>query len=1306
MTTNWQQPPGGPLPAQSNNQKKGKRFAILAVLLVVIAGLAAGAGMFMANRDSNTAADDARYVLTETVATEPVFEARYARGSDPFFPLEVQLVAFQEEQEEGIRDVAGQLLEGAERGQEVEVPAFDVAALDEAVKTGLYGGTEENTCDPERLISFLYANPDLGEAWAKVQGIEFVEIADYIRSLEVRILAEPTNVLNHGFNPDSGAAYEIDAILDAGTAVLVDSNGDVRTRCYCGNPIKPKPPEHMPPRCVVWLENIYVEPAGVERRESAVRDVLLTGRETTVGGAVWVEVKWGTDDNERGWVRSDNLRKHYCPPEQIKWQCPGPGVVAVWEKPDNTKQVGWHTGTLQTTAGNTGIFGPVQPVGGPNPTIINDFLLIHFKQAAPSVQNSAWVHSIDLAQNGEDCFRIAACVNTEGPVWSRAGGAIHSNGGVMRVEFTGRFVTDFVTHAEVRLLEEGGTSGWISNFYTPLDDEDCGNEVIYECVTDPGSGGAFVYENSTGPTHVGHIYNAEVNITGSVQDGRVPVDMATPGGPSGWIDENLFTADIARCIPYFECYTTTAPAFAEFATEGAMIGHQGPSLIGVVGKLAHGQGADMNTYVRIEVGGSRYWILEANLLPVLGDGDDCGPLKIPTEEKCPTYGWPVKDRLEAPRLEELTDLRLSGALEALLVTDDAERSPTITECCVTALFEAPDTGMPVAGLVFPVQVTMIGSVNVDNGGVNEVWFVADTGDYFMGIHVVFLGDCAVSECPAPVVTQSLVHGLSNEQPQGVLTRVEEPRTYYPESSFGADCCISGAFTGIDTGLETAGPWPREVDVFSGPHAPAPGWYMTADGDWFASTQVLSSAACEMIECPNPMIPGFYDKGDLLRDTEETIALASLNLGDTAECCAEGTLYGGPGFDPDIVGTPLTEPTSVIVVAIEGEWYQVVVDGIVAWIHVSQFVDLGDCDGGYLPCNYLQDVIDKLGQELQRVGDCCISQRVRTVNPAEAGPGDWVTIDPAAVGTFVDITEYDGETWYEFITDNYGTVWAMVGNILNGSACDQDVECPEDSLASSAIVDDFENGPYNVYSCCVTFKSVAGGPMFKVVTLTGETQESFGVVIYEATDGQWYLETEFVNVARCTEQVCPDGSVVQSLGECPPPPTACTNSDQDSLCDFEDNCDFIANENQRDVDQDGLGDACDNCPFQANGFQGDSDGDGLGDACDNCPFQANGFQGDSDGDGIGDACEVPDCTQDRLRGDGFCCREGTTAGSVECFCPDGSIAVPSSPCTALGEPVSCTQDRLRGDGICCPEGTVAFSFPFAVAVLWDCVEPTS
>ena len=1383
MTTNWQQPPGEPPPAQpnnQNNQNKGKRLAVIALLLLLIAGLTAGAGLFMANRDSDTVADNARYVLTETVATKPVFEARDARGPDPFFPLEVQLVAFQGEREADVRDEAELLLQGAEPGQEVEVPAFNVAALDEAVKTGLYGGTEENTCDPERLISFLYANPDLGEAWAKVQAIEFVDIADYIRSLEVRILAEPTNVLNHGFNPDSGAPYEIDAILDAGTAVLVDSKGDVRTRCYCGNPIKPKPPEHMPPRCVVWIENVYVEPAGVERRENAVRDVLLTGRETTVGGAVWIEVKWGTDDHERGWVRSDNLRKHYCPPEQIEWQCPGPDDVAVWADPDTTDQVGWHTGTLHTTtASSTDIFGPVQPVGGPNPTIVNDFMLVRFKQAAPSVQNSAWVRTKDLAQDDENCFRIPQCVNTEGPVWARAGGAIHSAGGVMRVEFTGRFVTDFVTHAEVRLLEEGGIPGWIGNFYTPLDDADCDDRVIYECVTDPGKGGASVFENSTGFDHIGHIYNAEVTITGSAQDGRVPVDMATTGGPSGWIDESLFTADLARCVPDFACYTTTAPAFAEFATNGAAIGAQGASIIGVVGKLAHGVIPDLNDYVRIEVGGSRYWIPDFQLLPVLGVSKDCN-----TDVECPTYGWGDGGRQDAPRIEELTELRLSGELEGLQVIDDGERRPerpTITECCVTALYATPDTSTPVLFQSYPVQVTVEGFVTVDNGGGDEIWFFTDTGDFFMDIHVAPLGDCSPA-CPQPKMVQVLSDGLDKDLPQGLLTRIEEPRAYYPEPGVDADCCISGAFTGIFSGVEAPGPWPREVDVVSGPHAPAPGWYMTADGDWFRTSQVLPNSACEMIECPNPMIPRLYDKGDLLRDTEETIALASLYLGDTAECCADGEIFSGPGFD-QAIGAPLTEPTSVVVVNIDGEWYQVIIQDFVAWIHVSQFVDLGDCDD--VPCNSLQSAIDSLGQDVQILVDCCISQRVRTVNPAEAGPGDWVTIDPAADGRFVDITEHDGETWYAFDTDGYGTVWARVDNIVNGSACDRDVECPGDSLVGTAIADDFENGiSTSIYSCCVTFNSANGGQMFKVVTLTGETMTTAGVTSYEATDGEWYIETDFANAGRCSEQVCPDGqtvvqtladcppsrtttpgftcddgSVVQTPSQCPPPPPTCTDSDQDSICDSEDNCDFVPNPNQNDFDRDGLGDLCDECPegdFDGDGIcdnqdncpetrnpnQNNNDGDGVGDACDNCPFQINGFQVDRDGDGIGDACEEPDCPKDRVLANGqccptgstadgsqcfcqggpevrpgdtcpppcpderqipgsICCPAGTTAGSVDCFCPDQSVAVPGQPCAALGEPVSCTKDRLRGDGICCPEGTVAFSITGLSAIIWRC-----
>ena len=268
MSTNWQEPHGAAPPPPPRNQPNPKRrFAIVGILLVVIAGLAAAAGLVLVNRGGDDVADEAQYVVMDSPTVTPVFEPRDARGNDPFFPLETQLLTFQQEVEEEIENMVDEQVMAAEASGEenvtIEVPSFDVAELDAAVKTGLYGGTEENTCDPERLISFLIANPEIGEAWAAVQGIPFSAIPSYIRSLEVRVLAEPVNVLNHGYDPVTGAAYEIDTVLDAGTAVLVDENGDIRTRCYCGNPIKPKPPVgHMPPRCIVFGASVFVVPGG------------------------------------------------------------------------------------------------------------------------------------------------------------------------------------------------------------------------------------------------------------------------------------------------------------------------------------------------------------------------------------------------------------------------------------------------------------------------------------------------------------------------------------------------------------------------------------------------------------------------------------------------------------------------------------------------------------------------------------------------------------------------------------------------------------------------------------------------------------------------------------------------------------------------------------------------------------------------------------------------------------------------------------------------------------------------------------
>ena len=80
-----------------------------------------------------------------------------------------------------------------------------------------------------------------------------------------------------------------------------------------------------------------------------------------------------------------------------------------------------------------------------------------------------------------------------------------------------------------------------------------------------------------------------------------------------------------------------------------------------------------------------------------------------------------------------------------------------------------------------------------------------------------------------------------------------------------------------------------------------------------------------------------------------------------------------------------------------------------------------------------------------------------------------------------------------------------------------------------------------------------------------------------------------------------------------------DSDDDTICDAEDNCPGTANEDQADNDEDGFGDVCD----------GDDDNDGILDIDDNCPFIPNEDQADEDGDGVGDACDSVDTKNQQL-----------------------------------------------------------------------------
>ena len=112
-----------------------------------------------------------------------------------------------------------------------------------------------------------------------------------------------------------------------------------------------------------------------------------------------------------------------------------------------------------------------------------------------------------------------------------------------------------------------------------------------------------------------------------------------------------------------------------------------------------------------------------------------------------------------------------------------------------------------------------------------------------------------------------------------------------------------------------------------------------------------------------------------------------------------------------------------------------------------------------------------------------------------------------------------------------------------------------------------------------------------------------------------------------------------------------DTDEDGICDLEDNCPDVYNPDQLDSDFDGLGDACDvgcdvdpgtpcddgddctvgdvvndNC--MCEGVVLDSDLDGICDAEDNCPTHPNEDQTDENENGVGDACESDNfCPED-------------------------------------------------------------------------------
>ncbi|MFI6035919.1 DUF6777 domain-containing protein [Streptomyces sp. NPDC051315] len=128
------------------------------------------------------------------------------------------------------------------------VPANVVQGVDGGAG-GVYGGTRNvPACDVEKQVRFLRQVPAKNAAFASVAGVAPSQVPAYLRSLTPVQLRYDTRVTNHGYR--DGAATPYQAVLQSGTAVLVDARGVPRVRCACGNPLTPPVAQRTTPEPV------------------------------------------------------------------------------------------------------------------------------------------------------------------------------------------------------------------------------------------------------------------------------------------------------------------------------------------------------------------------------------------------------------------------------------------------------------------------------------------------------------------------------------------------------------------------------------------------------------------------------------------------------------------------------------------------------------------------------------------------------------------------------------------------------------------------------------------------------------------------------------------------------------------------------------------------------------------------------------------------------------------------------------------------------------------------------------------------
>ncbi|MFF2183674.1 DUF6777 domain-containing protein [Streptomyces sp. NPDC058155] len=158
---------------------------------------------------------------------------------------------------------------------------------------GLYGGTKSVTsCDVGAQVRLLTADPAKATAFARGAGVSGAAVPNFLRGLTPVVLRADVRVTSHSYRNGAAAAHQ--AVLQSGTAVLVDDRGLPRVRCAGGNPLRPA----VAPRADVVRQGTPWSGYRPDRVVVVNRSTRVLSALVIVADNAWIERRTGTDGDQ------------------------------------------------------------------------------------------------------------------------------------------------------------------------------------------------------------------------------------------------------------------------------------------------------------------------------------------------------------------------------------------------------------------------------------------------------------------------------------------------------------------------------------------------------------------------------------------------------------------------------------------------------------------------------------------------------------------------------------------------------------------------------------------------------------------------------------------------------------------------------------------------------------------------------------------------------------------------------------------------------------------------------------------------